>query len=66
MVTAKTNWNRKYQQRYQLGDLAVLMALKTAPPISNPQELAHWRSAKSAKYDDESGLNLTYDPQRSQ
>jgi hypothetical protein len=30
--------------------LAVLMALKTAP-ISNSQELAHWWSAKSAKYD---------------
>ena len=30
--------------------LAGLMALKTAP-ISNAQELAHWWSAKSAKYD---------------
>ncbi len=30
--------------------LAVLMALKTAP-ISNSQELAHWWSAKSTKYD---------------
>ncbi len=30
--------------------LAVLMALKTAP-ISNAQEMAHWWSAKSSKYD---------------